>query len=259
MSEPVSGSGVVATITLVALRSARTTVAFDASASVLCDAADAELLVSAWSGATINGTVETQYLTLSGKVFRETWPVHDRTTVAVTIVVAGYRQTWQMVTARDGSFRIDVPVCSLPVVYAPESNAPVLTPPVTCLPPNLYWWHAEIRASFPNYLSAYAQLDFNRIRPLGITIDLGATTLLSGDVNGDNAINVSDLALIGNHFGRSVPPPCDAAVDGQTVLAADINGDCRVNIIDVILLIRNYGRVGPLAWGTVSTLLSARN
>jgi hypothetical protein len=122
----------------------------------------------------------------------------------------------------------------------------------------LYWWSADIQAFFPNYLSAYTRLDFAWIQPLVIK-DLGPTTLLSGDLNGDDIINVSDLALIGKYFGRSVPPPCGMVVDGQTAPPGDITGDCRVNIIDVILLIRNYGRVGPLPWGTVSPLLSTPN
>jgi hypothetical protein len=62
---------------------------------------------------------------------------------------------------------------------------------------------------------------------------LGTITLPGGDVNGDDAINIFDLALVGAQFGRSDP-------------VADVNGDGLVNIFDLTLVGGNLGNVGPV-------------
>lgn len=65
--------------------------------------------------------------------------------------------------------------------------------------------------------------------------DLGTITLLAGDVNDDNLVNILDLARLGARYNS----------DDQT---ADINADGLVDILDLVLAANNYGRQGPLIW-----------
>jgi hypothetical protein len=57
---------------------------------------------------------------------------------------------------------------------------------------------------------------------------LPAATLLGGDVNADDKIDILDVAYIGARFG------------GQDALA-DLNQDGTVNILDLVLAATNYG------------------
>jgi hypothetical protein len=59
--------------------------------------------------------------------------------------------------------------------------------------------------------------------------------LLGGDVNGDNAIDILDVAYIGYRFGG-------------TDSSADVTGDGEVNILDLTVTAANFGRVGPISW-----------
>jgi hypothetical protein len=67
--------------------------------------------------------------------------------------------------------------------------------------------------------------------------DLLPVTLLSGDVNDDNIIDITDATAVGVSFGETGPG-----------LAADINRDGIVDVFDVILIAVNFGQVGPQAW-----------
>jgi thermitase len=62
-------------------------------------------------------------------------------------------------------------------------------------------------------------------------------TLLPGDINNDNKVNIVDLGLLADSFGRS---------QGQTGYNAnaDLNGDDAVNIIDLGLMADNFGKNG---------------
>lgn len=64
-------------------------------------------------------------------------------------------------------------------------------------------------------------------------IQLPPLQLLAGDLNGDNQINVFDLALVGSHYGNSGPP---GAVTG------DANGDGVVNVQDLALVAGNFSK-----------------
>ncbi|HUT18636.1 MAG TPA: hypothetical protein VM366_05695 [Anaerolineae bacterium] len=76
-------------------------------------------------------------------------------------------------------------------------------------------------------------------RPVKMTVDavvnLGEITLVGGDVNGDNEIDVRDLAYVAWHFDERDPK-------------ADINGDGIVDIFDLSLIAGNFGRKGPIEW-----------
>jgi hypothetical protein len=87
---------------------------------------------------------------------------------------------------------------------------------------------------FPGYLSA--QTDLQAGLESTQSTSLGTITLLAGDVNRDDLVNILDLAYIAQHY-RSADP------------LADLNGDGWVDILDLALAAGNYRLQGPLtAW-----------
>ncbi len=86
----------------------------------------------------------------------------------------------------------------------------------------------------PGYLSAQAtvQLQLGSIDH-SEALNLGAITLLAGDINGDDVIDIFDLAYLATRY--------DSADSG-----ADLNADGIVNIFDLALVATNYGQQGPL-------------
>lgn len=66
-----------------------------------------------------------------------------------------------------------------------------------------------------------------------------SATLLAGDVNGDDLVNIQDLSAIGSLFGQTGIFTC-----------ANMNADGAgtINILDLSLTASNYGKVGPIAW-----------
>jgi hypothetical protein len=90
-----------------------------------------------------------------------------------------------------------------------------------------------LTASMPGYLTAESE------RPVKVTldtvVDAGAITLLGGDVNGDQAIDIRDISYVAYHFEQE---------DAQ----ADVNGDGQVDILDLSLVAGNFGQVGPTVW-----------
>jgi hypothetical protein len=90
-----------------------------------------------------------------------------------------------------------------------------------------------IVVAMPGYLSAEGD------RPVKMTvdsvIDIGEITLYGGDVNGDNRIDIRDLAYVAWHFDAYDPK-------------ADINQDGQVDILDLTLTTGNFGRQGPDIW-----------
>jgi hypothetical protein len=88
-------------------------------------------------------------------------------------------------------------------------------------------------AAMPGYLSAEAD------RPVQVIVNsvthVGEMTLLGGDVNGDNCIDVRDLSYVAWHFDEYAPN-------------ADVNGDGLVDILDLSLMAVNFGQCGPVPW-----------
>jgi hypothetical protein len=62
-------------------------------------------------------------------------------------------------------------------------------------------------------------------------VDLG--TLVSGDADGDNTVDIVDFSIFRSKFGTSTAAP-------------DFNGDGLVNIYDFSLLRTNFGRAGDI-------------
>lgn len=90
--------------------------------------------------------------------------------------------------------------------------------------------------SFPGYLSAQADVQVLLAQNQGAAdqaVRLGTLTLLAGDTNADNRIDILDLAYIAKFYGSS-----DSL--------ADLNADGTVNILDLVLAAGNYGQQGPL-------------
>jgi hypothetical protein len=62
---------------------------------------------------------------------------------------------------------------------------------------------------------------------------LPAVTLVPGDLNGDQRIDILDLATCAAKYGLADP-------------LADVNGDGVVNLLDLVLIGANFGKIGPI-------------
>lgn len=90
--------------------------------------------------------------------------------------------------------------------------------------------------SHPGYLAAQADVQAllaQNLSSTGQAASLGRLTLLAGDLNADNRIDILDLATIARYFNSA-----------DTL--ADLNADGTVNIMDLVLAAGNYGRQGPI-------------
>jgi hypothetical protein len=63
-------------------------------------------------------------------------------------------------------------------------------------------------------------------------------TLPAGDVNGDNTINIQDLAAMGSRFNQAP----------YSLLCTDLDQNGTVNILDLSRAASNFGTVGPILW-----------
>jgi hypothetical protein len=68
----------------------------------------------------------------------------------------------------------------------------------------------------------------------------GTVTLLGGDANMDNIINILDLSFIAARFGQSGPVYAPVAPANTT---PDINGDGIVNILDLSVTAANFAKI----------------
>lgn len=97
----------------------------------------------------------------------------------------------------------------------------------TAIGPNRYvrakFWHWLSKSSAPMSISAS-----------NLTVNL---SLVNGDVNTDNEVNIGDYAQISYSFGASIGEP-------RWSTAADLNGDFTVDIGDYAILSANFGMVG---------------
>jgi len=91
----------------------------------------------------------------------------------------------------------------------------------------------ELLIAAQGYLSARLQGD---VVASSTTIEVGIVKLPGGDVTGDEAIDIFDLAFIGSRYG------------GDDV-SGDVNGDGEVDIFDLAMSASNYGKQGPVGIG----------
>jgi hypothetical protein len=90
----------------------------------------------------------------------------------------------------------------------------------------------EVTADAPGYLSSVCS-NVNVAAPQTV---LNPVTLLGGDINSDDLIDIVDAATAGTNFGQTGPNP------------ADITLDEIVDIFDIVLVSVNYGETGPQVW-----------
>jgi hypothetical protein len=103
------------------------------------------------------------------------------------------------------------------------------------------------RAAYPGYLTS--EKNGVNVSTNVPAVDAGATTLRGGDVNGDNAINILDVATILSKFGMSGVAVRSASADcSGPDEAFDINDDGLINVSDLAITAGNWGKVGPTAW-----------
>ncbi len=119
----------------------------------------------------------------------------------------GEQKVGSALTDSDGDFRLDVPTGSSYLV----------------------------RASYPGYLNAQR----TSVYVVGAEVDIGLVTLVGGEVNGDNNINILDIVKIVNDYGTTGHPASSPV---------DINDDGIVNIYDLTIAAGNFNRVGPTNW-----------
>ncbi len=81
----------------------------------------------------------------------------------------------------------------------------------------------DIVFSSPHFLSLKTQ-DVDPATSLNLSI-------INGDADGDNRINLFDFVMLDSHFGSSDPK-------------ADLNGDGQVNLFDYMVIDTNFGAVG---------------
>ena len=104
-----------------------------------------------------------------------------------------------------------------------------------------------LRANYPGYLGSAKQLTISTGGPSSINV--GATTLRGGDVNGDNKINILDVGTIISRFNQPAGVgSADAGACGSDD-GVDINDDGKIDISDLgILTGANWGLTGPTPW-----------
>jgi hypothetical protein len=91
-----------------------------------------------------------------------------------------------------------------------------------------------LTASMDGYLDAQKFINLQG----GSATNMGQITLIGGDANGDNVVNLFDLVIVGAAYDTT--PPSDPR--------ADINGDGTVNLFDLVLVGGNYDIMGPSTW-----------
>jgi hypothetical protein len=114
---------------------------------------------------------------------------------------------------------------------------------LTDMPSGAHTLHAE----YSGYLASEKTIAISAGGPA--FIDVGTTTLLGGDVNGDKSINILDIGKIISLFGNTgVPVRSDAPDCTDPDEPTDINDDGNINISDLAIAAGNWGRTGPTPW-----------
>lgn len=78
--------------------------------------------------------------------------------------------------------------------------------------------------------------------------ELEKVSLVSGDIDDSEEVDVADATAIGATFGQS-----------GANLKADINRDSEVDVLDLVLVAINFGATGPTEWNCQPATLTATN
>jgi len=234
--EPVSGSGVLATVTCRGKAAGTLALIF------------VEATLSNRDGVPISADAQGGSITvlpshaLTGWLTREGWGGDERSVVNAVFYPAAPPYdpvSWgRACTGATGDFTlwiVDNP--QPPPAHILPSDNPPTSPTCTSR------W-AFIRLDFTNYLSeCYWECADGDSR------DIGWHDLEGGDVNGDGCINIYDIVHIIGGFGETVESPCyipcaecppDAPSPGIAP-SYDIDGDCQVGILDLTQAAGNFG------------------
>jgi hypothetical protein len=93
--------------------------------------------------------------------------------------------------------------------------------------------HSSITADAPGYVSAVCESPTIS----SPSANLAAVSLTSGDIDGDDSVDITDATAVGASFGETDP-----------ATAVDINDDSVVDILDIIAVSISYGLTGPTEW-----------
>jgi len=106
----------------------------------------------------------------------------------------------------------------------------------------------NLRAEYSGYLASEKTITISTGGPPSINV--GTTTLLGGDVNGDKSINILDIGKIISLFGKTGVPvgSSDPTNCNRSDEPTDINDDGNINISDLAIAAGNWGRTGPTLW-----------
>ena len=125
----------------------------------------------------------------------------------------------------------------LTFVFRPMQGTPI-TQTVTPAPNGFFMTQPFPRAF--GYIAVRAFNTLQDVRPVSLIEGNTFNVLISlapGDANGDNAVDISDLILLIQHYNRSF-------LEDDFLGAADFNRDGFNDIGDLLLLIQNYNRIG---------------
>ncbi len=255
---PVSGSGVVAQITFKAKVQGTYMITLDRSQSFLYQQNDpTPITIDQWSDATI--VMPKRPIVINGSIKRQGAAAADRSALWALFMIDSnqFRTTPDLPIATNtlGQFTVTIPdnAIALTPNSAALSARSGFFPLPTCV---ASWWPYPpyravfLQASFKNYLSTAGWVCL-----YDKTTNLGNVTLVGGDVNGDEIINIQDVVLTLNHWNESVTAPCaiTSPYFTNSLSAApigDVNGDCRVDISDLSIITGNFGRHGPVNWSS---------
>jgi hypothetical protein len=93
----------------------------------------------------------------------------------------------------------------------------------------------SIRATMPGYVSAAGVATVDSLLQ---ACEMPAITLLAGDLNADEAVDLFDLVLLSTLIGN---PEASS-------LHADLNADKAVGLADLVLVGNNLGETGPMPY-----------
>jgi len=132
---------------------------------------------------------------------------------------------------------------TIPVAFEivdPSSSTVVQTGTVYTNDTGAYVWNTDVAPG--TYHVRAKGSHWLRSASLNVVVGVtGATnvnlTLVNGDVNGDNSVNVADFLALRQAFGTS-------SGGGGFNPNADLNGDGSVNVTDFLILRANFGQTG---------------